>query len=207
MTTVLPLGHVFAGLPLRGAKALLIDPPYNYRNYNAVIGSRDARNHYPTMTRRAILELPVHDLASPEGCHLFLWVTDPFLEFGFELLRAWKFKFSSRAFDWVKLNAKVDPAGSFTLADFHVGMGHTTRKTPEIVLLGRSGCPRRNSGDVRELIISPRREHSRKPDEARERIEQYCDGPYVELFARSSRPGWITWGPESTKFDKPRSDK
>lgn len=198
---VLPTGHVFAGLPARGAKALLVDPPWDYKNYNAVIGNRDARNHYPTMSRRAILELPVRHLASDGGCHLFLWVTDPFFEFAFEVLDAWGFKFSSIAFQWAKLNPSVDPTGPFMLADFHVGMGHTTRKNPELVLLGRSGSPRSRSRAVRELIIAPRREHSRKPDEVRERIERYCDGPYVELFARSSRPGWITWGPERTKFD------
>jgi N6-adenosine-specific RNA methylase IME4 len=50
---------------------------------------------------------------------------------------------------------------------------------------------------VRKLIVSPRREHSRKPDEAYERIEALCDGPYLELFARSSRPGWDRWGAEA----------
>jgi len=41
--------------------------------------------------------------------------------------------------------------------------------------------------------VSPRREHSRKPDEAYDRIEALCEGPYLEMFARSSRPGWDTW--------------
>jgi N6-adenosine-specific RNA methylase IME4 len=69
--------------------------------------------------------------------------------------------------------------------------------------LARRGSPKRRSAKVRELIVSPRREHSRKPDEIHERIEQYCAGPYVELFARSSRKGWRTWGAEATKFDEP----
>jgi N6-adenosine-specific RNA methylase IME4 len=69
--------------------------------------------------------------------------------------------------------------------------------------LARRGSPKRRSAKVRELIVSPRREHSRKPDEIHERIERYCAGPYVELFARSSRKGWKTWGAEATKFDQP----
>ncbi|MGC2202390.1 MAG: MT-A70 family methyltransferase, partial [Stellaceae bacterium] len=51
--------------------------------------------------------------------------------------------------------------------------------------------------DVRKLIVSPRREHSRKPDEAYERIEALCEGPYLEMFARFQRPGWDFWGVEA----------
>ena len=193
---VLPTGHVFAGLPARGAKALLVDPPWDYKNYNAVIGNRDARNHYPTMSRRAILELPVHDLASPGGCHLFLWTTSPFFEFAFEVIRAWGFKFSSIGFNWTKLKKKIDPAGQFAVDDFFMGMGHTTRKGPELCLLARSGCPHRLGGKVRELIISPVREHSRKPDELYDVIEDCSPGPYLELFARRTRVDWRQWGNE-----------
>ena len=45
--------------------------------------------------------------------------------------------------------------------------------------------------------MSPRREHSRKPDEVYERIEALCEGPYLELFARGTRPGWEHWGHEA----------
>ena len=38
--------------------------------------------------------------------------------------------------------------------------------------------------DVHEVILAPVREHSRKPDEAYSRIERYCAGPRLELFAR-----------------------
>ena len=53
---------------------------------------------------------------------------------------------------------------------------------------------------MRELIIAPVREHSRKPDEVYERIEEYCDGPYLELFARNRRPGWVSWGDQVDLF-------
>ena len=52
-------------------------------------------------------------------------------------------------------------------------------------------------GNVRKLIVSPRREHSRKPDEVYERIEALCEGPYLEMFARFARPGWDRWGTEA----------
>jgi N6-adenosine-specific RNA methylase IME4 len=54
---------------------------------------------------------------------------------------------------------------------------------------------------VREVIFMPRREHSRKPDELFHRIEQYCAGPYAELFARQQRPNWDSWGDEVGKFN------
>lgn len=53
---------------------------------------------------------------------------------------------------------------------------------------------------MRELIVAPRREHSRKPDEVYSRIEALCDGPYVELFARQQSPNWICVGDEAGKF-------
>jgi N6-adenosine-specific RNA methylase IME4 len=55
---------------------------------------------------------------------------------------------------------------------------------------------------VRELVIAPRREHSRKPDEVAAGTERLVAGPYLELFARETRPGWTSWGNEVTKFDQ-----
>jgi hypothetical protein len=78
----------------------------------------------------------------------------------------------------------------------------TTRKNAEDVLLFRRGRPERLSRNTHELIVSPVREHSRKPDVFFERVEAYARGPYLELFARQSRPGWATWGDERTKFDE-----
>jgi N6-adenosine-specific RNA methylase IME4 len=115
-------------------------------------------------------------------------------------MQEWGFRYSAIAFTWVKLKRDHVLTGE---RDLHVGLGYTTRKNTELCLLARRGSPKRRSTKVRELIVSPRREHSRKPDEIHERIEQYCAGPYVELFARSSRKGWRTWGAEATKFDEP----
>jgi N6-adenosine-specific RNA methylase IME4 len=67
-------------------------------------------------------------------------------------------------------------------------------------LLAKVGAPKILSRKNRELIIAPRREHSRKPDEAAERIEQFCAGLYLELFARQRRPNWSSWGDEVDKF-------
>jgi N6-adenosine-specific RNA methylase IME4 len=81
-------------------------------------------------------------------------------------------------------------------------MGYWSRKQTEICLLFTRGSPRRLGKGVRQLIVAPRREHSRKPDERYERIEALVNGPYLELFARTSRPGWSAWGNETDKFSE-----
>ena len=81
-----------------------------------------------------------------------------------------------------------------------MGNGYGTRHNAEICWLGRRGKPQRKSKGVRELIVAPIREHSRKPDEVYQRIETLCAGPYVELFARQQWPGWICVGDQVEKF-------
>ena len=88
---------------------------------------------------------------------------------------------------------------------FHIGLGLTVRHQTEFVLLARRGNCWRKAKDVRELIIAPRREHSRKPAEFFARVERYCAGPYVELFARERRTNWDCFGDEVGKFDQPLS--
>lgn len=189
------------------------DPPWKFKTRTAIkAGWRSPRNteiHYETMSLDAIKALPVRDLAAPTGCHLFLWTTGPNLRQAFEVIDAWGFKYSGIAFLWAKLRKKYDPNQLRALptiaSDFHTGLGMTTRKNTELCLLARRGNCKRAARDVRELILSPVREHSRKPEEYRDRVERYVGPgtPIVELFARNSRPGWTTWGNEATKFDTP----
>jgi N6-adenosine-specific RNA methylase IME4 len=85
---------------------------------------------------------------------------------------------------------------------FFTGLGFWTRANPEMCLLATRGKPKRKSSAVKKLVIAPRREHSRKPDEVYGRIESLCDGPYLEMFARRSRPGWDAWGLQGGLFDR-----
>jgi N6-adenosine-specific RNA methylase IME4 len=85
-------------------------------------------------------------------------------------------------------------------ADALVGMGYWTRANSEVCLLATRGKPKRQHADVRQGIIEPRREHSRKPDCVYDRIERLVPGPYIELFARNTRPGWLSWGNETQRF-------
>ena len=181
----------FKGAKRNGYACLYCDPPWFFRTRTDFVSDRDARIHYPVMGADAIARLPVADLAAPDA-HLFLWVTGPVLEQSFAVIKAWGFRYSGVGFTWIKTKRKH--VGPVTPADLHVGLGFTTRKNAEFCLLARRGNAKRLAKDVREVILSPLREHSRKPDEAYERIERYCAGPRVELFARAQRPGWAVYG-------------
>jgi N6-adenosine-specific RNA methylase IME4 len=179
--------------------AVYADPPWNFKNYSAKGDGRSPSRHYDTMTLADIKALPVADVCAKD-CHLFLWTTQPHLQQAFEVMTSWGFKYSSIAFTWVKLNRSA-PTLFMDYRSFHVGLGKTTRKNTEVCLLGRRGSPQRLSAAVRELIISPVREHSRKPEDAAKRIEEYAPGPYLEMFARSERGGqWSSWGNQTDRF-------
>lgn len=185
------------------------DVPSHFQGHTDDIGNRDVRRHYQTMSLTEIEALPVADIAARDA-HLFYWTTGPQLETAFRVIRTWGFRYSGIGFTWVKLKRSLTgPALRIArMADhnLHVGMGFTTRKNTEICLLARRGSPRRLAKDVREVILAPVREHSRKPDEARERIERYCAGPYIELFARDRRSGWTSWGNDVDHFSRGKDD-
>ena len=155
------------------------------------------------MSIEQIKAIPVANVAAPDS-HLFLWTTGPCLPVAFDVIKAWGFRYSGIAFTWIKLKKSYRPDQLRLLptadADFHVGLGFTTMKNSEFCLLARRGSAKRIAKDVRELIIAPRREHSRKPDEAHQRIERYATGPYLELFGREQRPNWTVCGDETEKF-------
>jgi N6-adenosine-specific RNA methylase IME4 len=173
--------------------AIYADPPWSFRNWSVKGTGRNALSHYDCLSFDALAALPVAQVAARD-CALFLWAVDPLLDRAFELIRAWGFEYKTVGFYWVKQNARS--SGFFT------GLGYWTRANPEQCLLATRGQPRRRSKDVRKLIIEPRREHSRKPDDVRERIERLVDGPYLELFARETKRGWHCWGDQAGLFDQ-----
>lgn len=197
-------------LPRAGQYAMIAaDPPWHFKSYKPPAADhqyrRDAEMHYPSMKLADIKALPIGAVAAP-SCHLFLWTTGPHLPEALDVIRAWGFQYSGIGFTWVKLRRSIDTRQLRLVvsaeSDLHVGLGFTTRKNAEFCLLARRGNARRISKSVREIILQPVREHSRKPDEFFRRAEQYAAGPYLELFARQTRPGWDAWGDETTKFAK-----
>ena len=167
---------------------ILADPPWTFATYSRKGKGRSAEAHYDCMSLADIKALPVGDWAAAD-CALFLWITDPSLPQALEVIEAWGFVYKTVAFTWAKTTK--DGAG------FPIGCGYWTRANPEQCLLATRGRPQRLSRAVPQLILAPRREHSRKPDEVYERIEVLVAGPYLELFARDQRIGWDSWGNEA----------
>ena len=183
------------------ARVVYADPPWRFKSNSAARPGRNAMRHYPTMTLREIEALPVRDVVDRDAI-LWLWITGPLLVQGAHVpvMKAWGFTPSAMGFVWVKLNKRA--ASLFVMhEDVFMGGGFTTRKNAEFCLIGKRGKSLRKSASVREILISPVRDHSRKPDEAIKAVESYSDGPYLELFGRQSRPGWTVLGREATKFD------
>lgn len=181
----------FDDLPLFHYHVILADPPWPFENYSAKGESRNPNNHYDTMAIEQIAALPVGHLASKQ-CALFMWVTDPLLDAAMGVMRAWGFRYATVAFTWAKRTPRD--------TGWHMGTGYYTRANPEMCLLGMNGRMQVRARDVRQLVVEPVREHSRKPDRVRADIERLFPGPRVELFARSSAPGWDSWGAETAKF-------
>lgn len=196
----------FAGLPRNHFKAIYADPPWRFATWNKATSIKrrasgtnvSASVHYETMPTDDISTLPVADLAA-EDCCLFLWISWPMLPDALRLIEAWGFEYKTCAFDWMKAHARqLEFFRDDT--DALMGMGYWTRANTEPCLLATRGKPKRLNADVRQGIIEPRRQHSRKPDCVPSRIERLVDGPYLELFARTSRPGWTVWGNQTEKF-------
>ena len=130
--------------------------------------------------------LPVADLAAPDSA-LFLWATFPQLPEALRLIREWGFTYKSVAFVWLKKNRKAD--------SWFYGLGFWTRANAEVCLLATRGHPKRQAANIHQFIISPIEAHSKKPDEARDKIVALMgDLPRVELFARQIPPGWDVCG-------------
>jgi N6-adenosine-specific RNA methylase IME4 len=196
----------FPGLPRGHYGAILADPPWVFEclwggrpnKTPAGVPSRAIERHYDLQDDDEIAALPVEQLAAPD-CVLFMWTCWPVLFRSRAIIDAWGFTYKTCAFSWMK----GDPYRLFALQeDLRMGLGYWTRANTEPCLLATRGKPKRVNTDVRQAILEPIREHSRKPDCVHERIERLVAGPYLELFARQSRPGWATWGNEATKFDK-----
>lgn len=194
------VGWPFGDLVRGSAGVVLADPPWHFKRYSEVVRGRGKapQDHYDTMNQDEMKALPVSDLCAAD-CVLIMWVTAPHLKMGLELVEAWGFEYKTIAFSWLK--AEVSSLDLFPFPkDANMGMGYWTRSNGEISLLGTRGKPKRLDAGVRMGIIEPAREHSRKPNCVYGRIERLVAGPYVELFARTRRPGWSSWGNDVGKF-------
>jgi len=166
---------------------ILADPPWDFEVWNRDTGSgRSASLHYPTMKLDDICALPISEIAA-DNCALFIWAIWPRIFDAQAVIKSWGFEYRTLGFEWVKLNKSG--------LGFYFGMGYYTRANPEPCLLAIKGRMPVATRSERNLLISPVREHSQKPDEAYGKVERLYPGKkYVELFARRRRDGWDAFG-------------
>jgi N6-adenosine-specific RNA methylase IME4 len=165
---------------------IVIDPPWDWGDEGDQDQLGRARPDYSTMSIEQLERLDVGGLAD-DDCHIYLWITNRSLPKGFRLLEAWGFRYIT-AITWVKP---------------HFGMGNYFRGQTEHVLFGVRGSQplkRKDVGTVFEAERGPAG-HSSKPPSFLELVESCSPGPFLEMFSRSSRPGWVSWG-ENTDATK-----
>lgn len=173
---------------------VLIDPPWSYTGQQDKWGA--AAKFYETMTDEELLSFdPATRWLSDKGV-MFVWATSPRLDFAIDCIRAWGLHYRGVAFNWIKTKADGSPVGAQGVRPSIV------KPTSELVLSAsrvRSGRPMRlGSESVRQIVMAPKKEHSRKPDDVHERIEAlYPNARKIELFARRKRDGWDSWGHEA----------
>ncbi len=168
---------------------ILIDPPWRFTNRTGKMAPEHKRLHrYKTMSFTEIAALPVGEFAR-ETCHLYLWCPNALLPEALGIMRSWGFTYKTNIV-WLKVRKDGGPDGR--------GVGFYFRNVTELLLFGVKGSMRTLAPGRRQVnvVICRKQEHSRKPDEAYDIIEQCSPRPYLELFARERVDGWTQWGDE-----------
>ena len=185
-------------IPDGGFQIIYADPPWSYYNDMTVTPEQNKSGKglmckvpYPVLASSEIKELPVERLAAKNSV-LFIWTTDYHLARCIDVIKAWGFEYKTVGFAWQKTTKTGAPV---------CFMGSYTMKTGiELCLLATRGKEAHKlvqKYGVRGLVVAPRERHSKKPDEARNRIvELFGDIPRIELFAREHTDGWAVWGDE-----------
>ena len=170
-------------------KTIYADPPWNESGGGKI--KRGADRHYNLMKTTDIIGMAetVKNLTDSGG-HLYLWATNNHLRDAFKVIDAWGFRYVTM----------------ITWAKDRFGLGQYFRgQTEHCIFAVRGILPYKAADDGKRcqgstLILSPRREHSRKPEEMRRMIERVSYAPRIELFSRTSVDGWDCWGNETDKF-------
>jgi len=172
---------------------LLADPPWQFQNRTGKVAPEHKRlARYPTLSLDEIKSIPVAT-ACEEKSHLYLWVPNALLAEGLAVMEAWGFTYKTNIV-WEKVRKDGGPDGR--------GVGFYYRNVTELLLFGIRGSMRtlQPGRSQVNIIRSMKREHSRKPDEQYPIIEACSPGPYLEMFARGARPGWVVWGNQSEDY-------
>jgi len=191
------LGNLAAFADGHRFRTILADPPWRFTNRTGKMAPEHRRlTRYDTMSVAEISQLPVPEIVT-ETAHLYLWVPNAMLPEGLHVLRAWGFEYKTNIV-WHKIRKDGGSDGR--------GVGFYFRNVTELILLGVRGKNARTLAPARSqvnMIATRKREHSRKPDEQYDIIESCSPGPYIELFSRGKREGWVCWGNQADEGYKP----
>jgi len=169
-------------LPQDKYDVIYADPPWKYDD-KLIDGYGAAEHHYPPMSIEELCDLPIENI-SDKNAVLFMWVTSPFADECWDVIQAWGFEYKAM-FVWDKVRHNY---------------GHYNSVRHELLLICTKGSYLPQGKQLHDSVISIERsnEHSRKPEEFRQLIEQmYPQGRKIELFARGELPeGWKAWGNE-----------
>jgi len=173
---------------------VLADPPWQFQNRTGKMAPEHKRlQRYQTMSLQEIKDLPVEAIVE-DTAHLYLWVPNALLPEGIQIMQHWGFTYKTNLI-WYKIRKDGGPDKR--------GVGFYFRNVTEMILFGTRGKNARTlqPGRTQEnIIISNKREHSRKPDEQYKLIESCSREPFIELFARGRRKGWFVWGNQSEDY-------
>ncbi len=173
---------------------ILADPPWQFQNRTGKMAPEHKRlKRYPTLKLDQIKQIPVKDVLE-DSAHLYLWVPNALLAEGLEVMKAWGFTYKTNLI-WYKIRKDGGPDRR--------GVGFYFRNVTEMLLFGVKGNNIRTLQPGRSqenIIVQKKREHSRKPDEQYELIESCSWGPYLEMFARGTRPNWFCWGNQANDY-------
>lgn len=192
------ISEPLASFPSMQFGTILADPPWLFQNSTGKMAPEHKRLYrYHTMTDNEIMEMPIQELALPQ-CHLYLWVPNALVQTGLKVMESWGFTYKT-LLTWYKVRKDGGPDRR--------GVGFYFRNVTELILFGVRGKIRTLApGRTQEnIIISQKTGHSRKPDQIYTIIESCSPGPYLELFARTTRPDWVSWGDEVGKYGQTRS--
>lgn len=173
---------------------ILADPPWQFQNRTGKMAPEHRRlSRYATMALQDIEHLPVKSIAT-ETAHLYLWIPNALLAHGLQVMESWGFSYKTNIV-WYKVRKDGGPDRR--------GVGFYFRNVTEMILFGIRGKNARTLQPGRSqenIIVSRKREHSRKPDEQYELIEACSPSPFIELFARGPRKGWFGWGDQAAEY-------
>ena len=170
-------------------KTIVADPPWKFGD-KLPGPKRGAESHYDVMSNADICNFELPPLA--DDCRLFLWRVSSMQQEALDVMSAWGFTLKTELV-WCK-RTKNDKRW--------FGMGRTLRAEHETCLIGVRGKPEVLNRSTRSILDGafdakvPGGKHSAKPEEFFDLVEGLSPGPYVELFARRQRPGWVCLGNE-----------